>query len=440
MDRAVSTPEQPFQGDTTNDRPSRKPKTLTKRRPSVSQVPVIQPSYSVSREDLGFHDLGRYPLKGPESILANSSNPANYRDTHPRFVEDTRLEYPTNNESFNPRGQSSKRWSPVPDVYREPPTEEYEDNTGPVGEPPGPHYHQPQRGHGRETPLPTRPRHSPDKRRRRRSEPGNGSQRSDNSTVGMDTRYEHATEQDRSREMPSNARLGDTTGIRYVRDNVHDGVLQQGVSMRATPLDMSARKASLSSRSRAIEEVDAHRPDVVEPVVFEHEVLREDGDPNPKIWHYIVPGGLDVIFKDEDGNELTRVKNTGGRSSKRRITPMIIEDEDGNVIHRMGDFDSEADDSQTRSDTDHRRREYPYESRYQKSGSLGNADSEPVVRAPALVKQRSGSPTGHVYTSYLSPEADKVFLIDEHGRQIPIADRKKRSSARRKRPHGNTGR
>ncbi|KAM6495959.1 hypothetical protein JOM56_008665 [Amanita muscaria] len=402
LDRAVSTPEQPFQGDTTNDRPSRKPKTLTKRRPSVSQVPVIQPSYSISIEDLGFHDSGRYPFKGPESILANSSNPANHRDTHPRFVEDTRLEYPTtNNESFHPRGQSSKRWSPVPDVYREPPTEEYEDNTGPVGEPPGPHYHQPQRGHGRDTPLPTRPRHSPDKRRRRRSEPGNGSQRSDNGTVGMDTRYEHTTEQDRSREMPSNARLGDTTGIRYVRDNVHDGALQQGVSM---------------------------------PVVFEHEVLREDGDPNPKIWHYIVPGGLDVIFKDEDGNELTRVKNTGGRSSKRRITPMIIEDEDGNVIHRMGDFDSEADDSQTRSDTDHRRREYPYESRYQKSGKRKFGTSCKSARI------RSDSPTGHVYTSYLSPEADKVFLIDEHGRQIPIADRKKRSSARRKHPHGYTGR
>lgn len=42
------------------------------------------------------------------------------------------------------------------------------------------------------------------------------------------------------------------------------------------------------------------------PVIFEHGVLRNDGDPNPKIWHYIVPGGLDVIFKDEDGNEITR--------------------------------------------------------------------------------------------------------------------------------------
>lgn len=42
------------------------------------------------------------------------------------------------------------------------------------------------------------------------------------------------------------------------------------------------------------------------PVIFEHEVLRNDGDPNPKIWHYIVPGGLDVVFKDEDGIEITR--------------------------------------------------------------------------------------------------------------------------------------
>ena len=36
--------------------------------------------------------------------------------------------------------------------------------------------------------------------------------------------------------------------------------------------------------------------------------MRNDGEPNPKIWHYIVPGGLDVIFRDEDGNELTRYR------------------------------------------------------------------------------------------------------------------------------------
>ena len=43
-------------------------------------------------------------------------------------------------------------------------------------------------------------------------------------------------------------------------------------------------------------------------MIFEHEVLRNDGEPNPKIWHYIVPGGLDVIFKDEDGNQITRYR------------------------------------------------------------------------------------------------------------------------------------
>jgi len=82
------------------------------------------------------------------------------------------------------------------------------------------------------------------------------------------------------------------------------------------------------------------------PVIFEHEVIRNDGEPNPKIWHYIVPGGLDVIFKDEDGNELTRyhcllkllgvnwiqirichrIRNMGEKSAKRRIIPILPHD------------------------------------------------------------------------------------------------------------------
>jgi len=176
--------------------------------------------------------------------------------------------------------------------------------------------------------------------------------------------------------------------------------------------------------------------DFIEPVIFEHGVLRNDGDPNPKIWHYIVPGGLDVIFKDEDGNEITRIRNVGDKS-KPRITPMVIEDELGNVIYRTGDLDSSSNTSG--SDLGGPQKKHPYESRYQKQPGI--LESEPVIRRPVWIRRRSGSPTRHVYTSYLSPEAEKVILIDERGRQIPIVDRRKRRSTRQsKRPKDEKGR
>jgi len=33
---------------------------------------------------------------------------------------------------------------------------------------------------------------------------------------------------------------------------------------------------------------------------------RDEMDSDPEVYHYIVPAGVDVIFQDEDGNEITR--------------------------------------------------------------------------------------------------------------------------------------
>jgi hypothetical protein len=33
---------------------------------------------------------------------------------------------------------------------------------------------------------------------------------------------------------------------------------------------------------------------------------RDEMESDPEIYHYIVPVGVDVIFQDEDGNEITR--------------------------------------------------------------------------------------------------------------------------------------
>jgi hypothetical protein len=33
---------------------------------------------------------------------------------------------------------------------------------------------------------------------------------------------------------------------------------------------------------------------------------RDEADSDPEVYHYIVPPGVDVIFQDEEGTEITR--------------------------------------------------------------------------------------------------------------------------------------
>ncbi|KAF5387888.1 hypothetical protein D9615_000339 [Tricholomella constricta] len=79
-------------------------------------------------------------------------------------------------------------------------------------------------------------------------------------------------------------------------------------------------------------------PEVIEPVIYEHEVWNLDRGA-PEVYHYIVPGGLNVIFRDEYGNESMRVGEFGDSIHKpRRVFPTIIQDELGNELYRTGDF------------------------------------------------------------------------------------------------------
>ncbi|KAF8639842.1 hypothetical protein AX17_001097 [Amanita inopinata Kibby_2008] len=391
-------------------------KTLTKRR---HVKPNSQPRYSVRREDIGHYDLGRYPTAppGPTDV---GLNPTHYGDAVP--LEGTRIEYPTlTNDSFHPMGQSSRRWSPIPDVYREPVTKEYDDTGLITG--PSQSFHN--LSEISESPIgETGGIQHGEVRGPRIQQPKDGTDLGDenqNRAFGrvLGNRYLHEIPQSH-KLMHDDARVGDVQGIRYVQDSTINGVPYQNLSESATPINLTDWSPSGHEKGR--------HSDVIEPMIFEHEVFGDDRDPNPKIWHYIVPGGLDVLFKDEDGNELTRIRNTGKRSNQRRVTPMVIEDEFGNVVYRTGDFDSLSSSSHTRSESSRQQIEYPYASRYQKSKQTGG--SEPVVRAPVWVERRSGSPTKHMYTSYLSPEAEKVILIDERGRQIPIADRRRGTSTK----------
>ncbi|KAF8165425.1 hypothetical protein B0H34DRAFT_671277 [Crassisporium funariophilum] len=77
-------------------------------------------------------------------------------------------------------------------------------------------------------------------------------------------------------------------------------------------------------------------PETIEPAVVEHDYWEEDAS-EPEIYHYIVPTGLDIIFQDEDGNEITRVGKSGktnhGEHAQKNV-PIVIHDEFGRELFR----------------------------------------------------------------------------------------------------------
>ena len=46
-----------------------------------------------------------------------------------------------------------------------------------------------------------------------------------------------------------------------------------------------------------------HQPIIQGDAGLDH---RDANDSDPEVYHYIVPVGVDVIFQDEDGSEITR--------------------------------------------------------------------------------------------------------------------------------------
>jgi len=55
--------------------------------------------------------------------------------------------------------------------------------------------------------------------------------------------------------------------------------------------------------------------------------------------YYIIPGGMNVIFQDEHGNEITRVGDFSGRSRPLRPGPFVVQDEHGRELYRYDNHD-----------------------------------------------------------------------------------------------------
>ncbi|KAL0949737.1 hypothetical protein HGRIS_009777 [Hohenbuehelia grisea] len=106
--------------------------------------------------------------------------------------------------------------------------------------------------------------------------------------------------------------------------------------------------------------------------------------PATGIHQYVVPAGANVIFQDEDGNEITRVGNLpstyqhGSTKSERRTVPIIVQDEFGRELYRTGTVSS---------------------------GGKGHIEGGHRPRSQSASLPQRGP---------------NLFFIDKRGRQIPI--------------------
>lgn len=105
--------------------------------------------------------------------------------------------------------------------------------------------------------------------------------------------------------------------------------------------------------------------------------------------YYIIPAGTNVIFQDEDGNEITRIGDFSASRSNRyyREAPLIVQDENGHEIYRTPDYGG--------SSYDERSNRVSYMDHYGSHGS-------------------------EMYQS--PPGAPNVILLDRSGRQIPLTN------------------
>ncbi|KAJ6599147.1 hypothetical protein DFH09DRAFT_26818 [Mycena vulgaris] len=71
-----------------------------------------------------------------------------------------------------------------------------------------------------------------------------------------------------------------------------------------------------------------------------YEPRHAPSDPVDPGTYYIIPGGMNVVFQDEDGNEITRVGDFSAR--RRRISPIIVQDEYGHELYRTSDIEGSS--------------------------------------------------------------------------------------------------
>ncbi|KAF8975529.1 hypothetical protein BDQ17DRAFT_1423347 [Cyathus striatus] len=105
-----------------------------------------------------------------------------------------------------------------------------------------------------------------------------------------------------SRNVRDNASRHHPNSMRYASESTRT------MGYAPVPRDLQPDTQASKQRRTAVTTSShyAHRPEMIEPVIYEHDPW-PTGDPlEPEVYHYIIPSGVEVVFKDEDGNEITR--------------------------------------------------------------------------------------------------------------------------------------
>ncbi|PPQ92404.1 hypothetical protein CVT25_008754 [Psilocybe cyanescens] len=159
--------------------------------------------------------------------------------------------------------------------------------------------------------------------------------------------------------------------------------------------------------------VSSEDKDPNEATVFERDYGSED-DYEPEIYNYIVPAGLNVIFQDEDGNVITRV----GRRTRPydtshpvRSAPIIVHDEFGRELYRTKHVSAPPKPRPDLFNTHITGKPTWDDYGFSSGGRIGTHDSGIHHRPPWL----STSPG-----SMTSSKSTKTIMVDEKGNQIVI--------------------
>jgi len=185
--------------------------------------------------------------------------------------------------------------------------------------------------------------------------------------------------------------------------------------------DENVARRQLSHRTR-----NDHPPETIEPAIREHEICN-DGDSEPEVYHYIVPAGLNVVFQDEDGNEITRVGKRGRQghgSHTGKSAPIVVYDEFGKELYRDPSPISTRDHTYKHG----KLRDGPYTPHKKRKENTVPSDLGENHRPPWL-----SSPA-----SMTSSKSTKTILIDEKGNQIPIISPSVHGEGHKRLQHSHT--
>lgn len=185
----------------------------------------------------------------------------------------------------------------------------------------------------------------------------------------------------------------------YVGDGRRHPAFGRNSSQPAHSLSSSRAPSILSSRPRGLS-----HPEFFSPPVQQRDVMVDPYDHGDRQYeeplrhvesrasdtYYIVPAGTNVIFQDEDGNEITRVGDFSGKRSRRprRESPLIVQDEYGREIYRTPGYGTP---------------------------SYGTGSDR------VSYMDHYGSSQGSEMSSS-APGSPNVILLDRYGRQIPLTN------------------